>query len=195
MPWTAPRTWTTGEIVTASIMNTHVRDNFNETVPAKAVAAGDLFYAVGMNAITRLPPGTAWQMLRMNSAGVAPEWTNPPGIYVPLMFTGARTSGSYGPMTAQQWTFRGDRVPTGYTAYLVVIWRATVGSPARGNASIGLRNLTANTDVWRITLPPPVDPRQDRTPVSLTHNNVYQMWGNAEQDGQLVEGSAYLEFV
>ena len=27
MAWTAPRTWTTGEVVTASIMNTHVRDN------------------------------------------------------------------------------------------------------------------------------------------------------------------------
>lgn len=27
MAWTAPRTWVTGEIVTAAIMNTHVRDN------------------------------------------------------------------------------------------------------------------------------------------------------------------------
>jgi len=27
--WTAPRTWTTGELVTASIMNTHVRDNLD----------------------------------------------------------------------------------------------------------------------------------------------------------------------
>lgn len=30
MAWTAPRTWTTGEVVTASIMNTHVRDNMRE---------------------------------------------------------------------------------------------------------------------------------------------------------------------
>ena len=27
MAWTAPRTWVTGEIVTAAIMNSHVRDN------------------------------------------------------------------------------------------------------------------------------------------------------------------------
>lgn len=27
MAWTAPRTWTDGELVTASIMNTHIRDN------------------------------------------------------------------------------------------------------------------------------------------------------------------------
>jgi hypothetical protein len=29
MAWTAPRTWVTGEVVTASQMNTHVRDNLN----------------------------------------------------------------------------------------------------------------------------------------------------------------------
>ena len=29
MAWTTPRTWTVGEIVNASIMNTHVRDNLN----------------------------------------------------------------------------------------------------------------------------------------------------------------------
>lgn len=28
MAWTAPRTWVTSEVVTSSIMNTHVRDNF-----------------------------------------------------------------------------------------------------------------------------------------------------------------------
>ena len=27
MAWTAPRTWVTGELVTAALMNTHVRDN------------------------------------------------------------------------------------------------------------------------------------------------------------------------
>ncbi len=29
MAWTAPRTWTTGELVTAAVMNTHVRDNLS----------------------------------------------------------------------------------------------------------------------------------------------------------------------
>lgn len=29
MAWTAPRTWVTGEIVTAALMNAHVRDNLN----------------------------------------------------------------------------------------------------------------------------------------------------------------------
>ena len=30
MAWTTPRTWVDGEVVTASIMNTHIRDNLNE---------------------------------------------------------------------------------------------------------------------------------------------------------------------
>ena len=29
MGWTTPRTWTTAEVVTASIMNTHLRDNMD----------------------------------------------------------------------------------------------------------------------------------------------------------------------
>lgn len=34
MSWTTPRTWTTGELVTAAIMNAHVRDNQTTLNPA-----------------------------------------------------------------------------------------------------------------------------------------------------------------
>lgn len=30
MPWTTPRTWVTSELVTATIMNTHVKDNLTD---------------------------------------------------------------------------------------------------------------------------------------------------------------------
>ena len=40
MAWTSPRTWTTGELVTKAIMDTHVRDNLN---------------AVHMTQVTALP--------------------------------------------------------------------------------------------------------------------------------------------
>lgn len=33
MAWTTPRTWTDGELVTAAIMDVHVRDNFNAMGP------------------------------------------------------------------------------------------------------------------------------------------------------------------
>lgn len=31
--WTAPRTWVTGELVTGSLLNTHLRDNLNSVLP------------------------------------------------------------------------------------------------------------------------------------------------------------------
>jgi hypothetical protein len=37
MAWTAPRTWVTGEIVTSSQLNTHVRDNLLSVVPVGTV--------------------------------------------------------------------------------------------------------------------------------------------------------------
>jgi hypothetical protein len=51
MAWTAPRTWVTDEVVSASQLNTHVRDNLLETAPAKATASGELFEATGANAL------------------------------------------------------------------------------------------------------------------------------------------------
>lgn len=40
MAWTAPRTWTTGELVTAAIMNTHVRNNLSFLHDAPKVKMG-----------------------------------------------------------------------------------------------------------------------------------------------------------
>lgn len=39
MAWTSPRTWTTGEVVTAALMNTHLRDNLK--------AVGDSWVTTG----------------------------------------------------------------------------------------------------------------------------------------------------
>lgn len=41
--WVTPRTWTAGELVTASIMNAHVRDNLNALkTPAGGVQRPEL---------------------------------------------------------------------------------------------------------------------------------------------------------
>lgn len=41
MAWTTPRTWVPGELVTASMMNTHVRDNLNFLYSSTATVLGD----------------------------------------------------------------------------------------------------------------------------------------------------------
>ena len=76
MAWTSPRTYTTGELITASILNTHVRDNLNETAPAKVTTAGDILVGTGANALKRLAKGSATDILRVNAAGTDIEFSN-----------------------------------------------------------------------------------------------------------------------
>lgn len=51
MAWTAPMTAVAGATFTAAQFNQYVRDNLNETAPAKATAAGQFFVSTGANAI------------------------------------------------------------------------------------------------------------------------------------------------
>lgn len=79
MAWTAPRTWVVNEVVTAAIMNTHVRDNFNQTGPAIVTTAGDILYATAANALARLGIGSTDQVLTVVAG--APGWAaNQPTI-------------------------------------------------------------------------------------------------------------------
>lgn len=56
MAWTAPMTAVAGSTFTAAAFNAHVRDNLQETAPAKATAPSQLFVSTGPNAIaTRVP--------------------------------------------------------------------------------------------------------------------------------------------
>lgn len=73
MAWTVPRTWVTGETVTAALMNAHIRDNFRETSPFTVTTAGDLSYADAANSMnSRLGIGAANSHLV--STGSAPVW-------------------------------------------------------------------------------------------------------------------------
>lgn len=49
MPWTAPKTWTVGETLTAGDLNIHVRDNLREMAAARAKTNGGYFVASGEN--------------------------------------------------------------------------------------------------------------------------------------------------
>jgi hypothetical protein len=69
MAWVTPKTFVTGEIITAAHLNTNVRDNMLETTPAKAAAAGDIFVATGANAIKKVTVGSAGSIVRVVPAG------------------------------------------------------------------------------------------------------------------------------
>jgi len=86
MAWTTPRCWTTGEVVTAAIMTTHVKNNFDVTAPAVLTTAGDILYASGSNAPARLAKGSNGNIL--HQASCVPAWTASPS------FTGLTLSGA-----------------------------------------------------------------------------------------------------
>jgi len=93
MAWTAPRTWTDGELVTKAIMDPHVRDNFlavgphlvvrkpsDESVTSSTVQQNDdhLVMAVAANEVWRFE-----YMLRVDKGpgGMDIAWTFPTAGY------------------------------------------------------------------------------------------------------------------
>ena len=84
MAWTTPRSWSAGELVTASIMNTHIRDNENELrgggIAIASQAALDFLYASSASQLARLAKGGAGTMVRLNSSAAAYEFTNPAAL-------------------------------------------------------------------------------------------------------------------
>lgn len=59
MSWSTPLTAVTSAVLTAAQWNASVRDNLNETAPAKATTAGGYFVATGSNVIAQRLVGDA----------------------------------------------------------------------------------------------------------------------------------------
>ena len=131
MAWTAPRTWVTGETVTAALMNTHVRDNLLETAPAIAQAAGDIIYADGANSLTRLAGPAAGPAVLMDTIDgtLQPVWRQ---ANMDRDFQDASTTGSLSSFGGwvTQWGTAGQDLPkvtvTTTTCALVVVMAARV---------------------------------------------------------------------
>ena len=58
MAWTNPLTWA-AQNLTAALLNTHLRDNLNETAPGIATAGSRLIVTTGANAIAERIPAQA----------------------------------------------------------------------------------------------------------------------------------------
>jgi hypothetical protein len=59
MAWNAPMTAVAGSVFSAAQFNTFVRDNLNESAPAKATTLGSLFVTSGTNQISERTPADA----------------------------------------------------------------------------------------------------------------------------------------
>lgn len=149
MAWTAPRTWTTGEVVTASHMNTHVRDNLLETAPAKATTAGDLFVGTGANALKRLGIGAARKAVAANPTATDIEYVE--SLASLLTFQGdipyasaANTPARLAKGTARQrlWMNAGATAPEWVAGLLDAQYTAT-----------SVANTTSETDLYSFSVP------------------------------------------
>ena len=76
MAWTGGSNKSTGDVITAAIWNNYLgaSGSIDETAPAKVTTAGDIVYATGANALSRLGIGSASNVLKTNSGATAPEW-------------------------------------------------------------------------------------------------------------------------
>ena len=75
MAWTTPRTWTTGEVVTAALLNAQIKANMDLSAPAIMTTAGDIIYASGANTPARLAKDTnATRVLTNTGTSNVPAW-------------------------------------------------------------------------------------------------------------------------
>jgi hypothetical protein len=75
MAWTTPRTWSTGEVVTATLLNAQIKGNMDLTAPAVMTTAGDIIYASGANTPVRLAKDTnATRYLANTGSSNVPAW-------------------------------------------------------------------------------------------------------------------------
>lgn len=90
MAWTTPKTFTAGELVGSTDLNPYLRDNMNQTAPAKSTAAGQIFYASSAKNITALAIGTSGQVLQVTTGGI-PAWATVSGSGASVLASGYST--------------------------------------------------------------------------------------------------------
>ncbi len=148
MAWTAPRTWVTGETVTAALMNAHIKDNFLETSAATVTTAGDIAFADAANSMgNRLAIGAANSHLTVNDAGTAPVWR---GIATDAdTGSNTETTTTYEPLgPGMGWGFAGEievTVTTGTIA--LVLFKARLSNTTAGSLTIMSYSVSGATTV------------------------------------------------
>lgn len=76
---TTPHTWVHEEPVSAALLNREIRDRLNQTFPALAQAAGDLFYSDSAHHVARLPIGPLGAHLK-EGPDLLPQWSSMPEL-------------------------------------------------------------------------------------------------------------------
>ena len=159
MAWTAPRTWVTGETVTAALMNAQIRDNLLEASAATVTTAGDLAFADAANSMgSRVGLGAANSHLV--STGSAPVWraiATDVDTAAKTLDTGVHGTGYFKLGAAAQWNFTSEievTVTTGTRALVLfktLFSNDTAGARTHMSYSISGATTTAAADTQAIS--------------------------------------------
>lgn len=140
MAWTAPVTMTDDQVLTAADWNTYIRDNLNETAPAKATTGGRYFAVTGPNAI-------AERSISNDNVGTAQSTTST--SYTDLDTVGPSVTRDTGPVALVFWAAQVTGATAGSVAYVgVEISGATTASPSDNDALI--QEISVANDTYRI---------------------------------------------
>lgn len=96
MAWADSVNYYTGQFMLSALLQTQLHDRLIELAPAKAVAAGDVFYADGPHHLARLPmqAADALKSLALGPDGLTPVWKGSAFKQQPLGNTGSGNTGT-----------------------------------------------------------------------------------------------------
>lgn len=134
MTWTTPKTFTSGDGLTAEDLNVYLRDNFNETAPAKAQQAGG-FFVVSDD-------------FQIQERRVHQQFN---------LHTGTTASTSYGNLTGT-WGFGPEvTVNTGTTALVIMcahFWNSTAGGTTLMSHDVSGDSTLSASDSFALLMEP-----------------------------------------
>lgn len=144
--WTAPRTWSTGEIVTAAMMNTHLRDNLDYLkagidAPLNAASAGS----------GAIPTTTSGTFVDVHANYVITLATT--GAPLLLGFSGTWKSASSGADCCLDVTIDGARI--GHSSYGLLLMQAASADQIQPFSHLRVISLAAGSHSfhlqWRVS--------------------------------------------
>lgn len=144
MAWTTPRTWTTGELVTAAIMNAHVRDNFNALAPITLgqIVTGNgtapAFLSVGANNLFLVADSACTAGMKWGNA----KWTS----FTPSLYQSIEVAASTTTIFAKYWK-------AGNLVHLYIGLAACAAGSAGNAIQIRLPSLIAPCEIVSTVVP------------------------------------------
>jgi hypothetical protein len=143
MAWTAPATFTDGSVLTAAQLNA-MRDNFNETAPAKATGAGGYIVSNGVNSVVQRNPVS-------DTINVAQTTTST--SYVDLASVGPTAAGVVSDTRVVVWfTAQPNNNAAGAESIASIAISGATSSAADDNVSVSLQQPSTGTAFIDVTV-------------------------------------------